>query len=141
MKKKIFDLLESNQLNPFDLLELQIEIFENVKKDSQNGLNESFEKASDKICEILRCYENILIDPILKQIGYLEFGNLKKSMDNFLKNESKSSIENLDIRFDVLKLEIKLNTLALNAKVLLSSDYINVKNCDIQTKFFKMNLR
>lgn len=140
LNKKILDLLENNQFSSFDLLEFEIEIFENIDKKSECGVDEAYERINSKLCKILRSYTQILIDPILSQIGYLEFKDLKKSIDNFLKVESKSSVENLDVRFDVLKIDLKLNTLALNAKVLLSDNYFSVKKCDVQTKFFKLNL-
>lgn len=141
MNQKILDLIESNQLGPFDSLELDLQIFENIKKNSSTGEKEAKDRIVKNLCDIFRSYEQILIDPILNQLDYFNIGNLEESIEKFLNNNSKSSIENLDVRFDVLKVEFKLNTLALNAKVLLKNDLINVTDCVVQTKLFKLNLR
>jgi hypothetical protein len=141
LNQKILDLIESNQLGPFDSLELDLQIFENIKKNSSTGEKEAKDRIVKNLCDIFRSYEQILIDPILNQLDYFNIGNLEESIEKFLNNNSKSSIENLDVRFDVLKVEFKLNTLALNAKVLLKNDLINVTDCVVQTKLFKLNLR
>lgn len=132
LKQKYLNLLEAGQFKPYDIAMMRIQFF--VSKEDDN-----FEELVSEISRCVRSFNNVIADPILSSISYFENEGLESSLSALIKN-AKITKETIDVNNSVKIVEIELNTFAINSKLLLELEMVDLFSCTVQTDFLKFKL-